>query len=855
MYPSGSDCSSSYTDQPGPSCSTALDCAHCPALKTNTEGSWAGLDVVSSTLPRGWDDRNYLVTSSDHRQEAIPLTSRTADDCQACSEARPPLIHPNISPTPEWPDREFVWVQDQQWSPCCLSDTRCGHSCSKDTDPALDKRKSCCDAPLRPNNELNTALLCTAFPQDCQITTLPEQEKNSTTLPELPESRVTSLPHPPAMIPSLPPPTSTTTTRCRSPSCLASFHRHQCLHSRSRSVTPDHLCSKNKLETSPPLPPVFPHSTMSGAFSQQFLHDRSLAEEAHGGVTHSLTCSNAAHLSAHSLISRSTDARLSRSLEDLPADIQEHILKCQCPCNHMGYGNISKRPELVNRKGVVFHHDNARPHAALAAREKLLQLGWEVLPHLPYSPDLAPSDFHLFRSLQKSLNGKEFDSDEDVKSFLDIFFTNKEPTFFEQGIKNLSNRWQMTGSLQKMTSLSNGFPCQSPSASSAEPEDTRRCLSGRHKRLEASHDAVVWGAVVAVVSLVALGSVGVAIPLALRGDPNADLSQRMRTAQLLLKETPLIDGHNDLPWNVRKFMHNKLHAFNFSAELNKMRPWSRSSWSHTDLPRIKKGHVSAQFWAAYVPCGAQFLNAVQLTIEQLDLIRRMVDEYPEHLQIAMTAAEVETAFRQGRVASLMGVEGGHAIQNSLGVLRALYDLGARYMTLTHTCSTAWAESARPSESSLKDPAVPTGLTKFGRTVVQEMNRIGLMVDLSHTSQATMRAALATSKAPIIFSHSSVSAICPSPRNVPDDVLRQVVSGRGSRVVKNCHEWQVSVDLRHTIYCVAANRGIVMVSFYSHFLTCGEEAEVRHVVEHINYIREVAGVDHIGIGADFDGVNK
>ncbi|XP_018010925.1 dipeptidase 1, partial [Hyalella azteca] len=343
----------------------------------------------------------------------------------------------------------------------------------------------------------------------------------------------------------------------------------------------------------------------------------------------------------------------------------------------------------------------------------------------------------------------------------------------------------------------------------------------------ASHDAVVWGAVVAVVSLVALGSVGVAIPLALRGDLSADLSQRMRTAELLLKETPLIDGHNDLPWNVRKFMHNKLHAFNFTAELSKVRPWSRSSWSHTDLPRIKKGHVSAQFWAAYVPCGSQFLNAVQLTIEQLDLIRRLVDQYPEHLQIAVSAAEVETAFRQGRVASLMGVEGGHAIQNSLGVLRALYELGARYMTLTHTCSTAWAESARPSEATPKDPSVPDGLTKFGKTVVREMNRLGLMVDLSHTSQATMRAALAASKAPIIFSHSSVYALCPSPRNVPDDVIRQV----------------------------AANGGIIMVSFYSHFLTCGEEAEVRHVVEHINYIREVAGVDHVGIGADFDGINK
>ncbi|XP_069165215.1 dipeptidase 1 [Procambarus clarkii] len=288
-----------------------------------------------------------------------------------------------------------------------------------------------------------------------------------------------------------------------------------------------------------------------------------------------------------------------------------------------------------------------------------------------------------------------------------------------------------------------------------------------------------------------------------------------------------IDSHNDLPWNIRKFMHNKLHSFNFTAHLQTLRPWSRSSWSHTDLPRLRQGMVGAQFWASYVPCEAQRLNAVQLTIEQIDLIKRLIDQYPDDLRLATSADELEKAFKEGRIASLIGVEGGHAIQSSLGVLRALRDLGVRYLTLTHTCSTPWAECARAHETDLEDPDSPRGLTHFGKTVVREMNRLGLMVDLSHVSQATMKAALEVSRAPVIFSHSSVYAICKNPRNVPDDILRKL----------------------------AMNGGVVMVSFYNHFLTCSETATVKDVVAHINHVRTVAGAHHVGIGADFDGVNK
>ncbi|XP_069187531.1 dipeptidase 1 [Procambarus clarkii] len=396
-----------------------------------------------------------------------------------------------------------------------------------------------------------------------------------------------------------------------------------------------------------------------------------------------------AHAHAHGQgLGASRGSRLSRSVESLPRDIKEHILKCQCSCDHLGYGNFSVRG------------------------------GVEVPAH-------------------------------------------------------------------------------------------------------------VWGGVCLVLVLAGVAGVGVSVPLALKADPNAGHHKRLDQATTLLRETPLVDGHNDLPWNIRKFMHNKLHSFNFTAELKKLRPWSRSSWSHTDLPRLKEGRVGAQFWVSYVPCESQRLNAVQLTIEQIDLIKRLIDQYPDDLRLATSADEVEAAFKEGRIASLIGVEGGHAIQNSLGVLRALRDLGVRYLTLTHTCSTPWAECARAKETDLEDPDSPRGLTHFGKTVVREMNRLGLLVDLSHVSQATMKEALEVSRAPVIFSHSSVYAICKNPRNVPDDILRKV----------------------------AVNGGVVMVSFYNHFLTCSEQASVKDVVAHINHVRKIAGVQHVGIGADFDGVNK
>ncbi|TMW49910.1 hypothetical protein DOY81_005010, partial [Sarcophaga bullata] len=303
-----------------------------------------------------------------------------------------------------------------------------------------------------------------------------------------------------------------------------------------------------------------------------------------------------------------------------------------------------------------------------------------------------------------------------------------------------------------------------------------------------------------------------------------DFDYRLQRVKNVLKEVPLIDGHNDLPWNIRKFLKNQLKDFHFAGDLRQIQPWANSAWSHTDLRRLKEGMVSAQFWSAYAPCSSQHLDAVQLTLEQIDLIRRLVNLYPHHMSLVTTASGIEKTHKSGKIASLIGVEGGHAIGTSLSVLRMFYQLGARYLTLTHTCNTPWADCCKVDEPG-KYPHIG-GLSKFGKLVVQEMNRLGMIVDLSHVSVPTMLDALGSSKAPVIFSHSSAHAICNSSRNVPDHVLQRI----------------------------AINGGLVMVAFYPHFVSCSGQATLHDVVAHINHIREVAGVDHVGIGAGYDGVN-
>ncbi|XP_039284752.1 dipeptidase 1 isoform X3 [Nilaparvata lugens] len=306
------------------------------------------------------------------------------------------------------------------------------------------------------------------------------------------------------------------------------------------------------------------------------------------------------------------------------------------------------------------------------------------------------------------------------------------------------------------------------------------------------------------------------------------LEQRLDAVAVLLSEVPLIDGHNDLPWNIRKFVHNQLSNLNFSLDLRQVEPWSKSNWSHTDLPRLREGLVGAQFWSAYSPCGSQFMDAVQVTMEQIDVIRRLTEMYDQYLEFVTSVKELEDVHRRGKIASLVGVEGGHSLGNSLGVLRMYYDLGARYLTLTHTCHTPWAGCCLGTEEM--DPPTEDenqGLSYFGSQVIRELNRLGMLVDLSHTSVRTMEDALNVSIAPIIFSHSSAFALCNSTRNVPDHVLK----------------------------LVALNGGIVMVNFYSYFITCNQSSSLEDVIAHINHIRSVAGEDHVGIGAGYDGINS
>eukprot|EP00735_Rhodelphis_limneticus_P008810 TRINITY_DN2290_c0_g1::TRINITY_DN2290_c0_g1_i1::g.6802::m.6802 TRINITY_DN2290_c0_g1::TRINITY_DN2290_c0_g1_i1::g.6802 ORF type:complete len:420 (+),score=139.57,sp/P31429/DPEP1_RABIT/51.89/2e-119,Peptidase_M19/PF01244.16/4.9e-116,Amidohydro_2/PF04909.9/0.091 TRINITY_DN2290_c0_g1_i1:43-1260(+) len=296
-------------------------------------------------------------------------------------------------------------------------------------------------------------------------------------------------------------------------------------------------------------------------------------------------------------------------------------------------------------------------------------------------------------------------------------------------------------------------------------------------------------------------------------------SNALEQALEIMKKYPLIDGHNDLPWQFRKQFGNKI----YDLDLNDL------PQTHTDIQRLREGHVGGQFWSVWVDCPTAephnyWNNYVRDTLEQIDVTKRMIDQYPETFGSAGTADEVESVFESGKVASLMGVEGGHQIDNSLATLRLYYDLGVRYMTLTWNCHTDWADSCNSAP-------IHGGLTEFGREVVREMNRLGMLVDISHVSVDVMKQVLDITRAPVIFSHSSAFSVCSHQRNVPDDVLQGVV----------------------------ANGGVVMVNFAKKFICCDKSAEeqctVADVADHVAHIINSAGVDHVGFGGDYDGVTE
>ncbi len=330
----------------------------------------------------------------------------------------------------------------------------------------------------------------------------------------------------------------------------------------------------------------------------------------------------------------------------------------------------------------------------------------------------------------------------------------------------------------------------------------------------------------------------------------------------VLKQTPLIDGHNDLPWEIRDRFKSDVAAVNLASDTRHFPLEAEQAALMTDIPRLRAGQVGAQFWSVWIPVGTPGFEAVQMTLEQIDLVKRMSAQYPADFAMAYTAADIRRIHKSHKIASLIGIEGGHQINNSLAVLRQMYDAGARYMTLTHTTNTPWADSAT-------DAPAHHGLTPFGVEVVKEMNRLGMLVDLSHVSPDTMRAALAASQAPIIFSHSSARALDDHPRNVPDDVLR-AVAANGGVVMVNFAPPYVSAARNHWEADHAAERTRFDSPPYAG-LYIGQperakaamtEWEAQHprpvttlaqVADHVEHIRQVAGVDHVGIGSDFDGI--
>ncbi|MEH6375175.1 dipeptidase [Streptomyces sp. KLMMK] len=325
--------------------------------------------------------------------------------------------------------------------------------------------------------------------------------------------------------------------------------------------------------------------------------------------------------------------------------------------------------------------------------------------------------------------------------------------------------------------------------------------------------------------------------------------QLLDRARELLAAHPVVDGHNDLPWALREQVRYDLDRRDIARDQS-------ATGLHTDLPRLRAGGVGAQFWSVYVRTDLAGDAAVSATLEQIDVVRQLVDRHPGALKLAFTADDMEAARAEGRIASLMGAEGGHSINCSLATLRALHRLGVRYMTLTHNDNIPWADSAT-------DTPAAGGLTRFGEEVVREMNRIGMLVDLSHVSADTMRDALRVTEAPVIFSHSSARAVCDHPRNVPDDVLGALAANGGVAmatfvpkfILPEAVSWTQAADenLRaHGLHHLDTSPRAMELHRAFEAERPRPLATASTVADHLDHMREVAGVDHIGIGGDFDG---
>jgi membrane dipeptidase len=323
----------------------------------------------------------------------------------------------------------------------------------------------------------------------------------------------------------------------------------------------------------------------------------------------------------------------------------------------------------------------------------------------------------------------------------------------------------------------------------------------------------------------------------------------LSAARDLLSRFPVVDGHNDLPWALREAG---------SLDPGQTDLARRVEFTHTDLPRLAEGGVGGQFWSVFVPAELQGDAAIATTLEQIDLVRQLILRYPGALELAATAAEAEWITASGKVACLLGAEGGHSIASSLPVLRTLYQLGVRYLTLTHNLNVPWADSAT-------DEPAAGGLTEFGREVVREMQRLGMLVDLSHVAATTMADALDTAKAPVIFSHSSSRTLCDHPRNVPDEILSGLAANGGVCMVtfvpafvsQACRDWErglaEEMDRRGLDYRDIASRQQIRDEWMARHPR--PLATLTDVADHVDHVRAVAGVDHVGLGGDYDGVDQ
>ena len=319
--------------------------------------------------------------------------------------------------------------------------------------------------------------------------------------------------------------------------------------------------------------------------------------------------------------------------------------------------------------------------------------------------------------------------------------------------------------------------------------------------------------------------------------------EALQHARELLRTSPLIDGHNDVPWQIREETQGDIEAFGLA----------RGNEFETDIPKLRAGQVGAQFWSVWIPGESTPVDAPRLQLEQIDIARRMIDAYPDDFELALTADDIERIFSRGKIASLLGMEGGYGLNNSMGALRSYYDLGVRYMTLVHNVTLDWVDAGLGEQRH-------GGLTAFGRLVVLEMNRTGMMVDLSHTSPAVMHHALDESKAPVIWSHAAARALVDHPRNVPDDVLERVSANGGLVMVTFVPSflskavWEMEDKLWETDAATETTRQLrdTWRAYDAEFGAV--RATIDQLCAHIEHVRDVAGIDHVGIGSDYWGMH-